>query len=231
MATTRRATTGFGAGYSYKGIADFKFELASELKPFIHSPGAPWCQGPYLPTDSDTTDSESLIAHVLQSSGSSKNTRKSRAATGIHRRAVVGSLIIRILEAVEIAFLSHVRDGGATVSLSKGNLAGRKLFAVSTYPERTTEIKDPPTRQQLFAFIVADVDPLFRRNHALGTWFNKNKGVHVLDLVVCLRDRDKALDLGRHFGQQSIFDLAAGREIQIESPRFHRLIRRAEARQ
>jgi hypothetical protein len=43
-------------------------------------------------------------------------------------------------------------------------------------------------------------------------------GVHVLDVVVCLSDREAALELGRHSQQWSTFNLAARREIRIGEP-------------
>lgn len=118
-----------------------------------------------------------------------------------------------VVTAVEIALTSHLRSGGATVSLCEGNLAGRKLFSVAIYPERTIEFKTPPTWEQLFAFATANFDLLLQPGHALGTWFDRERGVHTLDVVICLVDRDEAIRLGEHFHQSAIFDLAAGRDI------------------
>jgi hypothetical protein len=127
-------------------------------------------------------------------------------------------LISCILETVETALELHSITNGATVSIINGSMAGQKLFAVSPYPERTVELTAQPGWQQLFEFVSANVDLLLQPDRALGTWFNDLKGVHVLDVVVCLSDQDAALDLGLRFGQQSIFDLAASREIRIERP-------------
>jgi hypothetical protein len=128
-------------------------------------------------------------------------------------------LLACVSKAVESALASHTKTGGATVNLREGDLAGRKLFAVSIYPDRTIELKNPPSRQQLFAFVMANLDLLSIGNHALGTWFNGWKNVHVLDVVVCLFDCASAMHFGARFDQCSIFDLAAGVELLIRSPR------------
>jgi hypothetical protein len=122
-------------------------------------------------------------------------------------------LLPSVVGAAGIALISHFRSGGATVSLSEGNLAGRKLFSVAIYPERTIEFKTPPTWEQLFAFATAKLDLLLQPDHALGTWFDRKRGFHTLDVVICLVDRDEAIRLGEHFHQSAIFDLAAGRDI------------------
>jgi hypothetical protein len=45
-------------------------------------------------------------------------------------------MISRIGDAVDAAFALHARANGATVSVIDGNMAGRKLYAVSINPER-----------------------------------------------------------------------------------------------
>ena len=94
-------------------------------------------------------------------------------------------------------------------------MAGRKLFAVSIYPERTIEVATQLSKRQLFAFILANLDLLLKSDRALGTWFDELKGVHVLDVVVCLSDRDAAIALGEFFRQWSAFDLDTEEEIRI----------------
>jgi hypothetical protein len=117
---------------------------------------------------------------------------------------------------VDIAFALHTRTNGSTVSVIDGNMAGRKLFAVSTYPARTIELSDPPSWQQLFAFALASWELLLKPRHALGTWFNGR--VHVLDIVVCTSDRAEALTLGSVFHQRSIYSLEARQEISVPRP-------------
>ncbi len=97
-------------------------------------------------------------------------------------------------------------------------MVGRKLFAVSIYPERTIELTVQPSWRQLFVFVLANLDLLLQPDRALGTWFDDLRGVHVLDVVICVSDRDTALDLGLRFHQRSIFDLAASHAIRIGEP-------------
>jgi hypothetical protein len=138
-----------------------------------------------------------------------------------------GPLISRIAEAAKTVFALHTESNGATVSVIDGNMAGRKLYAVSMYPELTYELKAPPSRRLLLAYALTNMAVLVQPGRALGTWFNKPKG-HVLDLVMCCPDRAVAIALGRRFHQSCIYDLAAGREIHISRPA--RPLRPAHAR-
>jgi len=95
-------------------------------------------------------------------------------------------------------------------------MAAQKQFAVSVYPERTIEFRDTPRWQDVAEFVVLNLNLLLRPCHAFGSWFNEPKHTHVFDIVVCLRDRQTALELGQRFNQVSIFDLDNLQEIMIE---------------
>jgi hypothetical protein len=128
-------------------------------------------------------------------------------------------MISRIGDAVDAAFALHTRAKGATVSVTDGNMAGRKLYAVSINPERTIELKNPPSWRQLFAYALTNVAELLKPGRALGTWYDKsNGGRHVLDIVVCCPDPRVAMALGQCFQQTAIYDLAVGQEIQLGRP-------------
>lgn len=128
-------------------------------------------------------------------------------------------MISRIGDAVDAAFALHTTANGATVSVVDGNMAGRKLYAVSINPERTIELKTPPSWRQLFAYALTNIAELLKPGRALGTWHeDKPKGRHVLDVVVCCPSRIVAIALGQRFHQTAIYDLAVGREIQIGRP-------------
>jgi hypothetical protein len=120
-----------------------------------------------------------------------------------------------IADLVDAAYASHNRTNGSTVSLVNGNMEDEKLFTVSIYPNRTKEFGERPTWQELFEFAKANLDLLSKPGHALGTWFNDYDLVHIVDVVICIPDRDVALELGRRFDQLAIFDLEARREIPI----------------
>ena len=122
-----------------------------------------------------------------------------------------------------IACQIYAKAKGATVSLHDGNMVGRKLFAVSIFPERSVASSAAPTWQIIFAFALLNIDLLVKPCHAFGLWFDDAKGVHVLDVVLCLRDRRTAIELGRTFGEKSIYDLAACREITIKPRRNRRV--------
>jgi len=126
-------------------------------------------------------------------------------------------LRIAVLATVDTALELHPA-GGATVSLVLGNMVGQDRFAVGAYPERTVELTTPPMWESLVAFVFLNLDLLLRRNHALGTWFNKANGRHVLDVVVCLRTERTALELAAAYSQVSIFHLANCREIRLAGP-------------
>jgi hypothetical protein len=128
-----------------------------------------------------------------------------------------------------IAYEIYAKATGATVSLQDGNRGGRKAFAVSIFPERSVTRSVAPTWQTIFAFVSLNVDLLVKPCHAFGLWFDDSKRVYVLDVVLCLPDRRTALELGRTFGQTSIYDLAACQEIKIKPRRIRRASVRAAA--
>jgi hypothetical protein len=127
-------------------------------------------------------------------------------------------MISCIAGAVDIAYDSHAKTNGSTVSLSHGNMVGQKLFAVSPYPDRTVELPTRPTWQQLFSFALANADLLLRPAHALGSCFNEWTLKHELDVVVLCSDRDAALDRGQRCHQMSIYDLEARQVIAVPRP-------------
>jgi hypothetical protein len=120
-----------------------------------------------------------------------------------------------LADLVNAAFASHNRTNGSTASFSRGDMKDEKLFVVSIYPDRAKEFVERPTWQELFDYAKANLDLLLKPNHACGTWFNDYDLVHIADVVICIPDRDVALELGRRFDQLAIFDLEARREIPI----------------
>lgn len=139
-------------------------------------------------------------------------------------------LIPRILQTVETTLGLHSREGGSTVSLIHGNMAGQRRYAVAVYPKRAINLVAQPSWQDLTGFILSNLHVLLKSGRALGTWFNRALGHHVLDVVVCPSDLQVALELGARFGQCSIFDLAAELEIKVDR-RHHAQFRGQEAAQ
>jgi hypothetical protein len=129
-------------------------------------------------------------------------------------RPLLQTVAVSVVRAVETASRLHSTSGGATVSLIRGNLAGQNYYAVSAHPEQTVELPSEPTAAQLFSFALNNLSLLVHSERALGTWVNA-KGIHVLDVVTCVSDRELALELGSKFSQYSVFDLAAGQELLV----------------
>ncbi len=127
-------------------------------------------------------------------------------------------LISQIANAASTALTSHRRTNGATVSVLNGNLVGQKLYSVSIYPRRTIELDSTPSWRQLFAYALTTVDILLAPGRALVTWFDEERRLHVLDVVVCCPEYEVAVILGLRFGKCAIYDLAEGVVINIARP-------------
>jgi len=109
----------------------------------------------------------------------------------------------------------HARFGGSTVNLNDGDLVGTRRFAVSVYPEHSVELAEAPTWELLFAFSVLHAGLLLLPDHALGTWFDRQRKLNVLDIVICPSSFDDAIHLGIRHGQRAIFDLHAKTEVPL----------------
>jgi hypothetical protein len=140
-----------------------------------------------------------------------------RQAAETSESLIENRLFSAIGHAVDLALDSHRKTSGSTTSILQGNLIGKPLFAVSIMRWRAVELPSSPTRDQLFAFAVLNADLLLKPEYALGTWFDDARGVHVIDIVLCVDNILVALALGRHFDQQSVFDLGRSEEIAVSS--------------
>lgn len=129
------------------------------------------------------------------------------------------ALVAGLGRLASLAHELHSRATGSTVSLRDGDLVGRELFAVSIYPELSVELVTVPTREDILAFVLGNLDLLLKQHHAFGSWLNHARNTHVLDVVVCVSDLQTASGLAQQFNQLSVFDLATRVEIAIENPR------------
>jgi hypothetical protein len=145
----------------------------------------------------------------------SKDLRRQEVQVGVQPTTKL--LFARLMEATSIAIASHNRSGGATVSLSDGNLAGGQGFVVSVYPKRALNLTNSLTRQDILGFVVLNLDLLLQPGHALGTWFDEEHGIHVLDVVTLISKHHDAVRLGQQFCQRAIFDLTTCSNIPIAS--------------
>lgn len=130
---------------------------------------------------------------------------------------IAAGMLSCVAEAVDVALAQHNQTNGSTVSLIHSNMVGQKLYSVSPYPSRTITLWERPTREILFDFAKANLAHLLMPSHALGTWFNDYALVHCLDVVLLVRERNEAIEIGLRAGQDAIFDLGARREISIRS--------------
>jgi hypothetical protein len=138
-----------------------------------------------------------------------------RQEDGRSRLLIREPIISKIGDAADIAYASHRETGGSTVSVFDGNLAGRKLLALSVFPDRTVELYDPPTWRQLFVFALQNLDLVLRLDCSIGTWYDRDRHRHVLDVVVCISNLEAALELGKCFEQQFVYDLERRQKIAV----------------
>lgn len=118
--------------------------------------------------------------------------------------------------AVDENLALHRSSGGATFNLYDGDMAGRKLFAVAAYPERTVSIPGAVLPAGLLrAFIHNCRDLLEDPRNCLGTWFSQQRDIIVLDVSIMVESLEQAIELGRQYNQDAIFDLERMTAIDI----------------
>jgi hypothetical protein len=103
----------------------------------------------------------------------------------------------------------HRANGGATVNLFQGDLAGQELYVVIIYPELSEAVPGPdidPAR--IRQFITDHLSLLTEPRNNVGTWFNDEDGYTYLDVATALPDRAQALALGQQYNQMGVFDLS-----------------------
>ena len=98
------------------------------------------------------------------------------------------------------------RNGGASYSLTYGDMAGRDGYAVSCYKPRersvmaldldATEVQD---------YILENSDLLAEKENFLGVWLNK--GMYILDVTTFEKSKVKAIALAKANDQEAIFKL------------------------
>jgi hypothetical protein len=138
-----------------------------------------------------------------------------RQALGDTRPKLLETVIPQVAKLVRNAAALHNERSGSTVSLSHGNMDGLNFYAVSAYPERTVELAAEPSWEMLFAYAAINLDLLLVPGHALGTWLDIDRKLHVLDVVLCPSSVGEAIRLGVLYGQKAIFDLQSRREISL----------------
>ena len=138
---------------------------------------------------------------------SNPNSLRGQDAGPVDQFSPLEILVPLLAVVAKTAAALHAQSNGSTVSVAEGSLLGRLRFAVSIYPENSVHLSGPPTEDLLFAFAILNADLLIQPDHALGTWFDRRRNRHVLDVVVCRESLDTVISLGINHGQQAIFDL------------------------
>ena len=107
---------------------------------------------------------------------------------------------------------STKETGGATFSLTKGNLARQPLFAVSekfeSFPKVTT-VKE----SRILGEISENIDLLKQPDMAVGTWVDKEGKALEISVSKTFATQEEALQYARSKGERFIYDLKAGAEI------------------
>jgi len=108
----------------------------------------------------------------------------------------------------------HSEQGGSTINLSRGSLGRREGYAVSLYPEISEVIpgKDiSPGRVR--KFIEKNSELLKDPRLSIGTWYDKESGKSYLDVSAVIKDRDRAVELGKRYNQKAVMNLKNFEEI------------------
>ncbi len=117
---------------------------------------------------------------------------------------------------------AHSANGGSTFHPEKGDLNGKPFFSVGGEPEfREPALKmktDGPdlTEAQLKEFTERPEVKAALAKHpdaSVGTWFDKDAGQTITELVKTPADREEAINMGTRNGEKAIYDLKEGKEI------------------
>ena len=102
----------------------------------------------------------------------------------------------------------HKLNGGSTFNLKNSeNLAGKDVYSVSIFPERSMIIDGKDiTKENVNEFIKNNSDLLDNEKISIDTWYDDMSGKTYIDAVVTT-NKDEALKLGKKYNQKAIFGL------------------------
>lgn len=114
-----------------------------------------------------------------------------------------------VVAAAQTVWGLYLQADGATFNLHSGNLAGKSLYAVSVYGDRTRNVDGPDFSVEIIeAFIRANLDLLIQPENSVGVWLAARDGKVYLDVSITVEDRRRALALAREHGEQAICHLS-----------------------
>ena len=117
----------------------------------------------------------------------------------------------------------HNDHGGSTFHPTKGNLDGKPFFSVGGEPEfRDPKLKMTTDGEKLTAEQIAEFSnrPEVKaaldkhKDASIGSWFDKETGKTITELVKTPADRDEAIAMGKKNGEKAIWDLKNREEIK-----------------
>ena len=96
---------------------------------------------------------------------------------------------------------------------------GKPLYSVSIFPNATKIIKGTELDIKDVKDFVKDNEVLLGdTRNSVGTWLDKSKNEWVLDIVRTIPNKNKAMELGKIYNQDAIFDLENGKAIDVVKP-------------
>jgi len=129
-------------------------------------------------------------------------------------RKAVGLTKIKKLDEL---VLIHAKEGGLTYNVAEGHEPRKFGFAVSLSKEYEAQVKGRYiTRRDLEKFIAKNNVMLSDPAYNLGTWYNEETDLSVIDISRIVADESRALVLGRAHGQVAIYDIVNDEAIRIE---------------
>jgi predicted nucleic acid-binding protein len=112
------------------------------------------------------------------------------------------------LDHAENVLALHNANGGASYSLSQGNMVGTDNYAVSTNPERTVIVEGSKLDDnQVSDYINKNADLLSQPDKVMGTWYNPDDHSTYLDVTTLVSDKDTAIAMGKAANQIAIYSL------------------------
>lgn len=114
-----------------------------------------------------------------------------------------------VVVAARVVWDLYLQADGATFNFHSGNLAGKNLYAVSVYGDRTRYVDESDFSADIIeAFIRANWDLLVHHENSVGVWLAADEGRVYLDVSITVQDRQHALALAREHGEQAICHLS-----------------------
>lgn len=110
--------------------------------------------------------------------------------------------------------VSSINEGGVTFDVANSqNKGGQPLYSVSVYPERSKTFEGKLNKSDIVQYVLDNFDLLTRKNHNLGGWYDTDAKKLWLDVAATIKDKNKAIELGRQHNQKAIFSLGDFTEI------------------